>query len=129
MNGCSTAILNSFFLMREKFIATFSQRGRRAEVARASRPLWCGHPVRTFAGAGRPSDSGRDGRATSYSVAILMNKTTSKTQWPTRTNRRFNIQEKYAMERSVLPNNLSMKWRIQSECLFHLADALTAGAI
>jgi len=34
-------------------------------VARASRPLWREHPARAFAGAGRPSNCGRDGRATS----------------------------------------------------------------
>jgi len=40
-------------------------------VARASRPLWRGHPARKFAGAGRPSNCGRDGRATSNSVTLF----------------------------------------------------------
>ena len=33
-------------------------------VARASRPLWRGHPARALAGAGRSRDSGQDARAT-----------------------------------------------------------------
>jgi len=39
-------------------------------VARASRPAWRGHPARAMAGAGRPSDSGRDGRATAKRVTL-----------------------------------------------------------
>ena len=40
-------------------------------VARASRPLWRGHPAHAFVGAGRPSTCGRDGLATSNTVTLF----------------------------------------------------------